>query len=149
MDAQDPVLDALIDRVHRARSRRTPLEIRGGGTKAFYGGPARGEPLEMSGLAGISLYEPTELVVTARAGTPLDKVWASGLRYPRRFSFDRLTGDLYIGDVGQTAREEIDFQARASRGGENYGWGVMEASLCRGAAVSGCPAGVPPLPARE
>src|SRR6476660_5151012 len=66
----------------------------------------------------------------ARAGAPLDKVWASGLRHPRRFSFDRLTGDLYIGDVGQTSREEIDFQPRASSGGENYGWGVMEGALC-------------------
>jgi glucose/arabinose dehydrogenase len=80
----------------------------------------------------------------ARAGTPLDKVWARGLRDPRRFSFDRLTGDLYIGDVGQTAREEIDFQERASRGGENYGWRVMEGSLCTGGASSGWPAGVPP-----
>jgi glucose/arabinose dehydrogenase len=80
----------------------------------------------------------------ARAGAPLDKVWASGLRHPRRFSFDRLTGDLYIGDVGQRSREEIDFQTRASRGGENYGWGVMEGSLCGGGAGSGCPAGMPP-----
>ena len=85
MDAQDPVLDALIDRVHRARSQRTPLEIRGGGTKAFYGGPARGEPLEMSGLAGISLYEPTELVVTVRAGTPLAELEAA-LAASRRVS---------------------------------------------------------------
>ena len=80
----------------------------------------------------------------ARAETPLDKVWARGLRHPRRFSFDRLTGDLYIGDVGQTAREEIDVQERASQGGENYGWGVMEGSLCTGGASSGRPAGVPP-----
>ena len=77
MDAQDPLLGVLIDRVQRARSRRTPLEIRGGGTKAFYGGPARGEPLEVGGLAGISLYEPTELVVTVRAGTPLAELEAA------------------------------------------------------------------------
>ena len=80
----------------------------------------------------------------ARAGRPLNMVWAKGLRDPRRFSFDRLTGDLYIGDVGQTGREEIDFQARASRGGENYGWGVMEGSLCAG----GCQ-GVPIVASSE
>ena len=54
------------------------------------------------------------------------EVWALGLRNPWRFSFDRETGDLWIGDVGQNAREEIDFQPAASDGGENYGWRVFE-----------------------
>lgn len=58
------------------------------------------------------------------------EIWALGLRNPWRFSFDRLTGDLYIGDVGQGAREEIDFQPAASPGGENYGWRTMEGTLC-------------------
>lgn len=58
------------------------------------------------------------------------EIWASGLRNPWRFSFDRLTGDLYIGDVGQNAIEEIDFQAAASAGGENYGWDIMEGLSC-------------------
>jgi glucose/arabinose dehydrogenase/photosystem II stability/assembly factor-like uncharacterized protein len=57
-------------------------------------------------------------------------IWAYGLRNPWRMSFDRLTHDLYIGDVGQGAREEIDFQPASSTGGENYGWDVMEGSLC-------------------
>jgi glucose/arabinose dehydrogenase len=65
------------------------------------------------------------------------EIWAYGLRNPWRFSFDRLTHDLYIGDVGQSAREEIDFQAQNSAGGENYGWRVMEGSLCYD-PVSGC-----------
>jgi glucose/arabinose dehydrogenase len=56
----------------------------------------------------------------------LDEIWAYGLRNPWRFSFDRLTGDLLIGDVGQNAREEIDFQPAASPGGENYGWRQCE-----------------------
>ncbi|MBI4761640.1 MAG: PQQ-dependent sugar dehydrogenase, partial [Chloroflexi bacterium] len=64
-------------------------------------------------------------------------VWAYGLRNPWRMSFDRLTHDLYIGDVGQGAREEIDFQPAASAGGENYGWRVMEGSLCYNPS-SGC-----------
>ncbi len=79
----------------------------------------------------------------ARLGRPLGLVWAKGLRDPRRFSFDRVTGDLYIGDVGQTAREEIDFQAHSSSGGENYGWGIMEGSLCGAPGVAACP-NVPP-----
>lgn len=54
------------------------------------------------------------------------EIWAYGLRNPWRFSFDRLTGDLYIADVGQGGYEEIDFQPASSRGGENYGWNIME-----------------------
>jgi glycolate oxidase FAD binding subunit len=73
----DPALQALIDRVQSARAARTPLEIRGGGTKAFYGGVPSGDPLEVRPLAGISSYEPTELVVTVRAGTPLAELEAA------------------------------------------------------------------------
>ncbi len=61
-----------------------------------------------------------------------EEIWASGLRNPWRFSFDRLTGDLYIGDVGQNSFEEIDFQPADSRGGENYGWRIMEGNQCFG-----------------
>ncbi|MEX2048483.1 MAG: PQQ-dependent sugar dehydrogenase [Gemmatimonadota bacterium] len=65
------------------------------------------------------------------------EAWAYGLRNPWRFSFDRVTGDLYIADVGQSALEEVNFQPAASPGGENYGWRVMEGSLCHDPA-SGC-----------
>jgi glucose/arabinose dehydrogenase len=51
-----------------------------------------------------------------------DEIWAYGLRNPFRDSFDRATGDLWIGDVGQGSREEVDFQPGTSTGGENYGW---------------------------
>ncbi|MFA6243135.1 MAG: PQQ-dependent sugar dehydrogenase [Candidatus Hydrogenedentales bacterium] len=61
-----------------------------------------------------------------------DRIWAYGVRNPWRFSFDSLTGDLYIADVGQGAREEINFQPAASTGGENYGWKVAEGFACRG-----------------
>jgi glucose/arabinose dehydrogenase len=54
------------------------------------------------------------------------EIWAYGLRNPWRFSFDRMTGDLYIGDVGQDTYEEIDFQPAGSAGGQNYGWNLME-----------------------
>src|SRR5262249_13094246 len=51
----------------------------------------------------------------------LPEIWAMGLRNPWRFSFDRLTGDLYIADVGVTEWEEVDFHAAGSSGGQNYG----------------------------
>ncbi len=60
----------------------------------------------------------------------LDEIWALGLRNPWRFSFDRLTGDLYIGDVGQNIWEEINFQPASSIGGENYGWRLKEGDSC-------------------
>lgn len=58
------------------------------------------------------------------------EIWALGLRNPWRFSFDRDTGDLFIGDVGQTRIEEIDYQPALSQGGENYGWDILEGSMC-------------------
>jgi glucose/arabinose dehydrogenase len=54
------------------------------------------------------------------------EIWAFGMRNPWRFSFDRLTGDLWIGDVGQGEWEEIDYQPAGSEGGENYGWRCYE-----------------------
>ncbi|MBC8173422.1 MAG: PQQ-dependent sugar dehydrogenase [Chitinophagales bacterium] len=55
-----------------------------------------------------------------------DEIWAYGLRNPWRFSFDRLTGDMWTGDVGQDDWEEINFQPASSTGGENYGWRCYE-----------------------
>lgn len=59
----------------------------------------------------------------------LPEIWASGLRNPWRFSFDRLNGNMFIGDVGQARYEEVDFQSAGS-GGQNYGWRIMEAASC-------------------
>jgi glucose/arabinose dehydrogenase len=59
-----------------------------------------------------------------------DEIWAFGLRNPWRFTFDRLNGDLYIGDVGENCFEEIDRQPAASSGGTNYGWNVVEGNTC-------------------
>jgi len=55
-----------------------------------------------------------------------DEIWHYGLRNPWRISFDKLTGDLYIGDVGQNAWEEIDFLPAGSPGGTNFGWDRRE-----------------------
>jgi glucose/arabinose dehydrogenase len=64
-----------------------------------------------------------------------DSVWAWGMRNPWRISFDRETGDLFIGDVGQDRYEEVDRESNASTGGGNFGWDIMEGKHCR---VSGC-----------
>ncbi len=58
------------------------------------------------------------------------EIWAYGLRNPWRFSFDRRTGDLLIGDVGEKRFEEVNFQSGDSTGGENYGWRLKEAHQC-------------------
>jgi glucose/arabinose dehydrogenase len=59
-----------------------------------------------------------------------NEIWSYGWRNPWRFSFDRVTGDMFIGDVGQNLWEEISFQPADSPGGENYGWNIMEGSHC-------------------
>lgn len=63
-------------------------------------------------------------------GNARPEIWAYGLRNPWRYSFDRETGDLWIADVGQNQVEEINRQPTGSRGGENYGWPVMEGLRC-------------------
>lgn len=77
----DRALETLIDRVRAARADKTPLNILGGSTKAFYGEPQPAGPalatLDTRPLAGISSYEPSELVVTVRAGTPLAELEAA------------------------------------------------------------------------
>ncbi len=71
---------------------------------------------------------PTNPFVGMAGARP--EIWAYGLRNPWRYSFDRLTHDLYIGDVGQNLYEEVDFQPAGSLGGQNYGWHLMEGFHC-------------------
>jgi FAD/FMN-containing dehydrogenase len=75
--ANDPALHRLVERIAAARARRTPLDIRGGGTKSFYGEAPCGEPLSLAELTGIRSYDPSELVATVRAGTPLAELEAA------------------------------------------------------------------------
>ena len=77
-----------------------------------------------------------------------EEIWASGLRNPWRFSFDAASEDLYIGDVGQGAREEVSYQPASSAGGENYGWRIMEGSRCYNPSTGCSTAGIT-LPVHE
>lgn len=71
------------------------------------------------------------------------QIWSLGLRNPWRFSFDRVTGDLYIGDVGQEAREEIDVAVGPNAGRQaNFGWRLMEGFLCFNPSTNCNPGGL-------
>ena len=84
--------------------------------------------LDIDGATGDAGYAiPPDNPFVDRDGA--DEAWHLGLRNPWRVSFDRATGDLWIGDVGQGAWEEIDV-ARAGVGGLNFGWNIMEGAHC-------------------
>jgi glucose/arabinose dehydrogenase len=152
------------DRVNGASGRtllrlRQPYANHNGGNIAFgpdgdlyigFGdGGSAGDPGNRAQNLGTLLGKLLRIDVNRRTGTlpygipstnpfvgrsGLDQIWAYGLRNPWRWSFDRATGDLWIGDVGQDAWEEVD-RAMASHGrnagrGLNFGWRVMEASHC-------------------
>lgn len=85
--------------------------------------------LDVSG-SGYSVPPDSPFIGTVGARP---EIWATGLRNPWRYSFDRATEDLWIGDVGGSRWEEVDFQPSSSRGGENYGWARMEGPDCFGA----------------
>ena len=115
MDAHDPALARLINQVKNARSDRTPLDICGGGTKRFYGEAPAGAPLDVRPLSGISSYEPTELVVTARAGTPLRDLEAALAEHGQCLPFEppRFAPG---GTVGGMVAAGLSGPARASAG---------------------------------
>lgn len=80
---------------------------------------------------------PADNPLADGAGPNCDEIWAVGLRNPWRFSFDRSNGDLYVGDVGQSTREEISYAPASSDGGENYGWRCWEGTQ-PGPNTTGC-----------
>ena len=91
------------------------------------------------GLSGArQLSVPSDNPFVGQAGAR-PEIWSYGLRNPWRFSFDRQTGDLYIADVGQDAREEIDVSTAASGSGRglDYGWNITEGTACYSPS-SGC-----------
>lgn len=78
--------------------------------------------IDVSGSGNYAIPPSNPFVGAAGA----DEVWAYGLRNPWKISFDRLTHDLWIADVGQQNWEEVNFQSASSTGGENYGWRCYE-----------------------
>lgn len=116
MAAEDPALERLIDQVRAARVDRCALDIRGGGTKAFYGEAPQGLPLDVRPLAGIAAYEPSELVVTVRAGTPLAELEATLAGQGQCLAFEppRLAEG---GTVGGMVAAGLAGPARAAVGG--------------------------------
>jgi glucose/arabinose dehydrogenase len=97
------------------------------------------DPIDPDPSSGLNYtIPPTNPFVS---GPGLDEIWSYGLRNPFRASFDRITGDLYIGDVGQDNREEVDFQAASDLGGDNYGWRLREGDI---ATPTGGVGGPPP-----
>jgi glucose/arabinose dehydrogenase len=80
-------------------------------------------------VGGAPYAIPSENPFVGRAGARAE-IWASGLRNPWRFSFDRANGDLWVGDVGQGSIEEVDRWRAGSPAGPNFGWRIMEASAC-------------------
>jgi glycolate oxidase FAD binding subunit len=73
----DPIVSELTERIRKAAAEKRPLRIRGGGSKDFYAYKLEGEPLDVAGYRGVVDYEPSELVLTARAGTPLAEIEAT------------------------------------------------------------------------
>ncbi|MBN9205751.1 glycolate oxidase subunit GlcE [Methylibium petroleiphilum] len=115
----DPALRALVERVRAAQADGTPLEIAGHGSKAFYGGPRHGEALHTTGLTGISSYEPTELVVTARAGTPIAELEAALAEHGQCLPFEPprfRVGSVAKGTVGGLVAAGLSGPSRASVG---------------------------------
>jgi glucose/arabinose dehydrogenase len=84
-----------------------------------------GKLLRINVDAGEPYSIPPDNPFASSGGLP--EIWAFGLRNPWRFSFDRLTGDLFIGDVGQDSWEEVDFVPAGTPGGLNFGWSFYEA----------------------
>jgi glycolate oxidase FAD binding subunit len=112
----EPVLSQLIERVQAAASSGTPLRIRGGGSKDFYGEPSAGETLAMAAYAGVTTYEPSELVVTVRAGTPLAELEALLVTQGQCLPFEppQFEGGATVGGMVATA---LAGPARAGVGG--------------------------------
>ena len=106
----------LIDRVRAAAAARSPLHIAGGRTKAFYGEAVAGQALPTTGWAGIVSYEPTELVVTVRAGTPLAELEAVLAGRGQCFPFEPPHFGAG-GTVGGMVATGLAGPARASAGG--------------------------------
>ena len=86
--------------------------------------------LQIDVESGVSPYAIPASNPFAQAAGHRGEIWALGLRNPWGFAFDRQTGDLFIGDVGEVEFDEINCQPVSSKGGENYGRHIMEGIHC-------------------
>ncbi len=126
----DTALQNLTDQIHTATAAKTPLRIRGQGSKDFYGETPHGELLDTRGLCGITSYEPTELVVTVRAGTPLVELEAALAEKGQCLAFEPPRFGQVNGSGGGTCggmvAAGLSGPARASTGGlRDYVLGVQ------------------------
>lgn len=118
MDSAQSQLIQIAERVRTAAADATPLRIRGGGTKDFHGLALQGELLDTRALAGVVSYEPSELVVTVRAGTPLAEVEALLAAQGQCLAFEppHFDGDSRNATVGGMVACGLSGPARASVG---------------------------------
>jgi len=122
---------------------------------AFGDGGSRGDPLDAgqdptTWLGAVLRIEPTPDAAEPYAvpadnplaadpdGAGRPEIFLTGVRNPWRFSFDRVTGDLWLADVGQNDLEEVHLALAPLRGGLNFGWNIMEGSACYPPVVTGC-----------
>lgn len=121
----DTALQHLIDQINTAAAQRLPLRIRGGGSKDFYGASLQGEILDTTGYRGIVSYEPSELVVTVRAGTPLAELEAALTERGQCLAFEPPRFGHLSGTCGGMVAAGLAGPARASVGGvRDYVLGV-------------------------
>ncbi len=123
----DTALQHLIDQIQNAAAQRTPLRIRGGGSKDFYGEMPHGELLDTTPYQGIVSYEPSELVVTVRSGTPLAELEAVLAEQGQCLPFEPPRfGSLNNGTCGGMVAAGLSGPARANVGGvRDYVLGVQ------------------------
>jgi glucose/arabinose dehydrogenase len=148
-DRADPASEQLILAVPQPAPNHNGGQVAFGPDGFLYlglgdgggGGDPQGRGQDLSDLLGsilrIDVRAGDPYIVPADnpfVGSPAARaeIWSYGLRNPWRFSFDRANGDLYIADVGESQREEVDVSTQADGGGRaaNYGWSVMEGSRC-------------------
>lgn len=160
-DRADPASEEIILLVPQPSSSHHSGQLQFGPDGMLYvglgdGGAVQAEAQNLRTLHGSIL----RLNVDAPAGytIPLDnpfvnvplargEIWAYGLRNPWRFSFDRVTGDMFVGDVGQSTAEEIDLIPFGSGGAQNFGWNLVEGTTCNSGNPLTCenPSFTPPI----
>lgn len=122
----DTALQHLIDQIQTAAAQHTPLRIRGDGSKDFYGETLQGELLDTRAYCGIVSYEPSELVVTVRAGTPLAELEAALVEKDQCLAFEPPRFVTLAGTCGGMVAAGLSGPARASVGGvRDYVLGVQ------------------------